>query len=242
MKTETGAKKYLILFAILFLPTILYLLFVYGKGEQNFAHLPFVTYTDVSGEVQNRKAPDWGFVNQNGEIVTSNDLDGKIYLVDFFFTTCPSICPIMTANMAKIHKRFAGFEDFHQVSFTVDPERDTPEVLLEYAQNRMVDQEKWDFLTGDRDSLYSVAYHYLSSAMEDSLAPGGFLHTEFFILVDKEGNLRSRDDEQGNVIGVYDGTSAPQTRELIDDIKVLIAEYNLELKKNEKQPSSSETD
>lgn len=232
MKGETGFKKYAILFAILFLPTILYLWFVYGQGEQGFAHLPFVTYTDVNGDVQNRKAPEFGFTDQDGEIFTSQQLDGKVYVVDFFFTSCPSICPIMTANMMKLQKRFSGFSDFHQVSFTVDPTRDTPEALKQYASTRQINLSKWTFLTGEQDSLYAVAYDYLSSAMEDSTAVGGFLHTEYFILVDKEGNIRSRKDEQGNVIGVYDGTAAQDIRDLIDDIKVLMAEYNLELKKN----------
>ncbi|TNF27330.1 MAG: SCO family protein [Bacteroidetes bacterium] len=235
MRGETGAKKFIILFAILFLPTILYLLFVYGKGEQNFAHLPFVTYTDVNGETQNRRAPDFSFVNQDGDTITNDELNGKVYLVDFFFTSCPSICPIMTANMMKVQERFAHFEDFRSISFTVDPKRDTPAVLKEYAQQRLIKTDKWHFLTGQQDSLYSVAYKYLSSAMEDSLAQGGFLHTEYFVLVDKEGFLRSRDDEHGNVIGVYDGTDAQHIRDLIDDIKVLMAEYNLELKKNRKE-------
>lgn len=233
MRGETGAKKYIILFAILFLPTLLYLLFVYGKGEQNFAHLPFVTYTDSSGEEVKRQAPEFGFINQDSVPFTNKDLEGKIYVVDFFFTTCPSICPIMTANMSKLHKRFEGFDDFELLSFTVDPKRDTPERLSEYADKLMIDTEKWNFLTGEQDSLYSVAYKYLSSAMEDSLAAGGFLHTEYFVLIDKEGNFRSRDDEHGNIIGVYDGTSAQHIRDLIDDVKVLIAEYNLELKKNQ---------
>jgi len=232
MAGSSGAKKYLILFTILLLPTILYLLFVYGQGEQNFAHLPFVTYTDVNGETHNRQAPDFGFVNQDSTLVTLQDLKGKVYVVDFFFTSCPSICPIMTANMLKLQKRFSSFDDFAQLSFTVDPERDTPAVLKEYAEQRMINTDKWHFLTGEKDSIYSVAYDYLSSAMEDPSAPGGFLHTEYFVLVDKEGNLRSREDEQGNIIGVYDGTEAQDIRDLIDDIKVLIAEYNLELKKN----------
>lgn len=235
MRGDSGAKKYILLFAILLLPTLLYLLYVYGKGEQDFAHLPFVTYTDTNGEQLKRKAPAFGFVNQDGETITDQNLDGKIYLVDFFFTSCPSICPIMTANMMKIQKRFEGFPEFELVSFTVDPNRDNPERLKEYAKDRMIDTEKWNFLTGEQDSLYRVAYQYLSSAMEDSLADGGFLHTEYFVLVDKEGNLRSRDDEQGNIIGVYDGTSAQHTRDLIDDIKVLIAEYKMELKANKKE-------
>lgn len=235
MKPHSGAKKYSILFAILFLPTILYLLFVYGKGEQSFAHLPFVTYTDGNGVLHNRKAPTFGFTNQDGQVFTHEEMNGKVYVVDFFFTSCPSICPIMTANMVKLQKRFSSFDDFQLLSFTVDPQRDTPEKLKEYAEERTINTDKWQFLTGEKDSLYAVSYDFLSSAMEDSLAPGGFLHTEYFVLVDKEGNLRSRKDEQGNIIGVYDGTEAQDIRDLIDDIKVLIAEYNLELKKNKKE-------
>lgn len=232
METQQRIKKYLVLFTILFLPTILYLLYVYGKGEQNFAHLPFITYTDASGEVHKRKAPPFSFINQNGDTVTNKDLEGNIYLADFFFTSCPSICPIMTANLMKIQDRFAHYDDFKILSYTVDPKRDTPEVLKEYADDRKIDSEKWHFLTGERDSLYAVAYGYLSSAMEDSLAPGGFLHTEYFVLVDKEGIMRSREDDNGNIIGIYEGTDAQQMRDLIDDIKVLIAEYQLETKKN----------
>ncbi|MFC2175972.1 SCO family protein [Bacteroidota bacterium] len=237
MKGVTGFKKYSVLFAILFLPTIAYLIFV--RGEHNFAHLPFITYTDDAGVNQNRQAPEFGFTNQDGDLFTSDQLKGKIYLVDFFFTSCPSICPIMTANMMKIQDRFAHYDEFAQVSFTVDPKRDTPEVLKEYAEERKLNLSKWNFLTGEQDSLYKVAYKFLSSAMEDSAADGGFLHTEYFVLVDKEGFFRSREDDEGNIIGVYEGTDAHQMRDLIDDIKVLIAEYNLELKKNDK-PSSDE--
>ncbi|MCF8459506.1 MAG: SCO family protein [Flavobacteriales bacterium] len=236
MSDSKGSKKYLLLFALLFLPTIFYLIYVYGKGEQNFAHLPFITYTDVNGEVQNRKAPQFSLTNQHGNIITNKDVEGKIYLVDFFFTSCPSICPIMTANLMKIQERFAHYDNFVILSHTVDPVRDTPEKLKEYADNRKIDSKNWHFLTGEKDSLYAVAFEYLSSAMEDSLAPGGFLHTEYFVLVDKEGILRSREDDDGNIIGVYDGTDAHQMRDLIDDIKVLIAEYELALKKNNKKP------
>jgi protein SCO1/2 len=188
----------------------------------------------MDGEVQNRKAPQFSFTNQDGDTITNKDLEGKIYLVDFFFTSCPSICPIMTANLMKIQDRFAHYDNFMILSHTVDPNRDTPKKLKEYADNRRIDSKDWHFLTGEKDSLYSAAFEYLSSAMEDSLAAGGFLHTEYFVLVDKEGILRSREDDDGNIIGVYDGTDGHQVRELIDDIKVLIAEYELALKKNNK--------
>lgn len=230
MKGVTGARKYLVLFVLLLLPSLLYVYLIQGK--HNFAHLPFVTYMDEQGEMQVRKAPSFAFTDQNGETFSSEQLKGKIYVVDFFFTSCPSICPIMTANMTKIHERFAHYEDFEIISLTVDPTRDTPEALKEYAVNRKIDSPKWHFLTGEKDSLYSAAYKFLSSAMEDYSAPGGFLHTEYFALIDKEGNMRSREDDNGNIIGVYDGTNAAHINDLIDDIKILIAEYNLALKKN----------
>jgi len=232
MKGVTGARKYLVLFVLLLLPSLLYIYLIQGK--HNFAHLPFVTYMDEQGEMQVRKAPAFAFTDQNGKTFSSENLNGKIYVVDFFFTSCPSICPIMTANMTKIHERFAHYEDFEIVSLTVDPTRDTPDILKEYAVNRKIDSPKWHFLTGEKDSLYNVAYKFLSSAMEDDSAPGGFLHTEYFALVDKEGNMRSREDDNGNIIGVYDGTNAAHINDLIDDIKILIAEYNLALKKNNK--------
>ena len=232
MSGNPRLRKYLILSAILLLPSILYLLLT--TGTHNFAHLPVLTYPDVQGRVQARRAPRFSFIGKDGAVVDNSTVKDKVYVVDFFFTRCPSICPIMTENMRKVYDRFKVYDDFAVISHTVDPTNDTPEVLAEYASKRRVDGERWYFVTGEKDSLYSAAFQYLSSAMEDSLAPGGFLHTEYFVLVDKDGCLRSRVDDQGNMIGVYDGTDMQQVNNLIDDIKVLMAEYRLELKVNDR--------
>lgn len=223
-------RKYLVLFVILLLPSVLYLLLT--TGRHNFAHLPVLTYTDELGQQQERKAPQFSFVNQDSTIVDNATVKGKVYVVDFFFTRCPSICPIMTENMRKVYDRFKGYEDFAVISHTVDPANDTPQALTDYVLKKHIEGDRWYFVTGQKDSLYSAAFQYLSSAMEDSLAPGGFLHTEYFVLVDKDGRLRSRIDDEGNMIGVYDGTDMQQVNNLIDDIKVLMAEYRLELKEN----------
>lgn len=223
-------RKYLVLFIILLLPSVLYLLLT--TGRHNFAHLPVLTYTDELGREQVRKAPQFRFISQDSTVVDNGTVKDKVYVVDFFFTRCPSICPIMTENMRKVYDRFKGYEDFAVISHTVDPVNDTPKALAEYALKRKIDGDRWYFVTGQKDSLYSAAFQYLSSAMEDSLAPGGFLHTEYFVLVDKDGQLRSRIDDEGNMIGVYDGTDMQQVNNLIDDIKVLMAEYRLELKEN----------
>lgn len=223
-------RKYLVLFVILLLPSLLYLLLT--TGRHNFAHLPVLTYTDELGQQQERKAPQFSFVSQDSTIVDNATVKGKVYVVDFFFTRCPSICPIMTENMRKVYDRFKGYEDFAVISHTVDPANDTPLALTDYVLKKHIEGDRWYFVTGQKDSLYSAAFQYLSSAMEDSLAPGGFLHTEYFVLVDKDGRLRSRIDDEGNMIGVYDGTDMQQVNNLIDDIKVLMAEYRLELKEN----------
>jgi protein SCO1/2 len=233
MKPTGGPKKVLLIVIILFLPSAIYLYLI--QGEHNFAHLPMLTVTDELGEISYRTVEPYEFLDQNGEPFTQKKVDGKIHVVDFFFTRCPSICQIMTENMKNLHRKFNMYEDFALISHTVDPQYDTTFVLKNYARERSIDFENWHFVTGNKDSIYNTAFEYLSSAMEDSAAPGGFLHTEYFVLLDKEGRIRSREDDNGNIIGVYDGTSKVQVNNLIDDIKVLMAEYQLELKKNNKK-------
>jgi len=133
----------------------------------------------------------------------------------------------MTYNMRRVQQKLENYSGLKIISHSVFPEYDTPEVLLEYAQKMEADLSNWNFVTGDRADIYDIANYYLVSAMEDSTAEGGFLHSEYFVLVDKEGRIRAREDDNGNNIGVYDGTNDYQIDLLIDDIKVLMAEYNL---------------
>ncbi|MFL2570216.1 MAG: SCO family protein [Flavobacteriales bacterium] len=224
-------KKYkgLLAIIILILPTAIYVFLTYGK--HNFAHLPYVgpetdsTYHSI---------PDFAFVNQFNDTISQSDYEGNIYLANFVFTTCPTICPVMTYNMRRVQQKMAQYPNFKILSHTVFPEYDTPEVLLEYANKMEADLSNWNFVTGNREDIYSIANSYFVNVMEDSTAQGGFLHSEYFVLVDKEGRIRARDDDNGNNIGVYDGTDDYEVGLLIDDIKVLMAEYNLAKKdKNE---------
>lgn len=228
MKNLSTAKKIGVLFILLLLPSLLYIFLITGK--HNFAHLPYVTYIDSMGVEQKRSIPPFKFVNQNGDTITNKDYEGKIYVADFFFTTCPTICPNMTQNMGELYGKFGKRDDFALLSFTVNPSTDSVDVLKAYAVERDIDHPNWNFVTGKKEDLYSTAAHYLVNAMEDAAAPGGFLHSGYFVLVDKEGHIRSRDDDQGNVIGVYDGTSYAEVKKMMDDVKVLIAEYQLEKK------------
>lgn len=217
-------KKYKGLLAalILILPSAIYIFFSYGN--HNFAHLPYVGGEDES---QHQYIPEFSFTNQFGEAVSQEDYQGSIYLANFVFTTCPTICPVMTYNMRRIQQKMENYSDFKIISHSVFPEYDTPDVLLEYAQKMEADLSNWNFVTGNREDIYSIAKNYFVSAMEDSTAEGGFLHSEYFVLVDKEGRIRAREDDNGNNIGVYNGTSDYEVDLLIDDIKVLMAEYNL---------------
>jgi protein SCO1/2 len=224
-------KKYkgLLAILILILPTAIYVFLTYGK--HNFTHLPYVgpqtdsTYHSIS---------DFAFVNQFSDTISQSDYEGNIYLANFVFTTCPTICPVMTYNMRRVQQKLAQYPNFKILSHTVFPKYDTPEVLLEYANMMEADLSNWNFVTGKREDIYSIANSYFVNVMEDSTAQGGFLHSEYFVLVDKEGRIRARDDDNGNNMGVYDGTDDYEVGLLIDDIKVLMAEYNLAKKdKNE---------
>lgn len=217
-------KKYkgLLAIIILILPTAIYVFLTYGK--HNFAHLPYVgPQTDSTYH----SIPDFAFVNQFNDTISQSDYEGNIYLANFVFTTCPTICPVMTYNMRRVQQKMAQYPNFKILSHTVFPEYDTPEVLLEYANKMEADLSNWNFVTGNREDIYSIANSYFVNVMEDSTAQGGFLHSEYFVLVDKEGRIRARDDDNGNNIGVYDGTDDYEVGLLIDDIKVLMAEYNL---------------
>ena len=171
--------------------------------------------------------PSFTLLNQNSDSISNSDLAGKVYVADFFFTTCPSICPIMTNSLVKVQRAFKGVENFALVSHTVNPDYDREDVLKEYAAKMHADTTNWHFLTGTKEAIYNTAFHgYFANAGEDELAPGGFLHSEYFILVDGHGRVRSGYDKQGNVKGVYEGTNDQDVLQLVNDIKKLLKEKN----------------
>ncbi|NVJ85913.1 MAG: SCO family protein [Algoriphagus sp.] len=157
---------------------------------------------------------DFEFTNQMGQKVSKADVSGKIYVADFFFTTCPTICPIMKKEMLRVYETYKDNPNFLILSHTIDPTHDTQEVLKSYAEKLGVeDASTWNFLTGDAEKIYEIGQtSYLTTAMEDQNEPGGFLHSGAFVLVDGEGHIR----------GVYDGTKSDQVDRLIRDIPKLL--------------------
>lgn len=156
---------------------------------------------------------DFSFINQDSSIITNSDLAGKIYVADFFFIKCPSICPIVTRQMLRIHEAFKE-DEVALVSFTMDPVRDTPPALQEYASKLEVSAPKWQFLTGNKNELHDISTDYFSIIIEDDEAPGGFNHSGYILLVDTKGHIRS----------YCIGTEEKEVDDLIKDIKKLLAE------------------
>jgi protein SCO1/2 len=169
------------------------------------------------------KVPEFSFTNQNQKTITNQSYHNKVYIVEFFFTTCPSICPIMNQNMVKIQDQFFGNPNLGIASLTIDPITDTPEVLKEYAIQYKITNPNWNLLTGNKETIYKFANSGFNLYVgENSEVEGGFEHSGFFALVDKEGNIRSRYDEQGNPIIYYNGLGDDGVKMLKEDIKLLL--------------------
>lgn len=169
------------------------------------------------------EVPDFNFTNQNNETITNTTYKGKVYVVEFFFTTCPSICPIMNKNMVKIQDEFFGNPNLGIASFSIDPKTDTPEVLKEYANRYNITNPNWNMLTGDKEAIYELANSGFNLYVgENSEVEGGFEHSGFFALIDQEGNIRSRFDEQGNPIIYYNGLEDEGVLMIKEDIKLLL--------------------
>ena len=161
------------------------------------------------------QVPDFAFVNQDSQRVTQETVKGKIYVTDFFFTSCPTICPKMKSQMLRVYEEFKGNPDVVLLSHSIDPQHDTVAVLKDYADRLGVQSNTWHFLTGEKDSIYDIASKYLVAVQEDGdAAGGGFTHGGHFILVDEQRRIR----------GVYDGTKEASVDKLLQDIPVLLNE------------------
>jgi len=178
--------------------------------------LPFIGPSKtVNGDTIQYTIEPFEFLNQNNQKINNNKLKDHIYIADFFFTSCPSICPKVRIEMLKIYDAFKDNDQVKLVSHTLDPRNDTVEKLNEYASLLEVDHNKWYFLTGDKYALQEIAGSYFVSAMEDPSAPGGIEHSGKMLLVDKTGHIRAYSE----------GTNPADTPGFIKKIKQLLKEY-----------------
>lgn len=183
-----------------------------------------------------KKVPTFSFTNQNGKTISNQDYEGKVYVVEFFFTTCPTICPRMNRNLVQIQNEFNELENFGVASFTINPAQDSPQVLKEYAEKYGILNPNWHLMTGDKDAIYNLANTGFNLyTAEETEAVGGFEHSGNFALIDKKGFIRSRMDAFGNPIIYYKGIvsedekvdddgSKEEISALKEDIKLLLKE------------------
>ena len=174
----------------------------FDNFEKNIEPLPYLLLNN-----ERKKVPDFKFINQNEELISNNDYLGKVYIVEFFFTTCTTICPIMNTNLVHIQNSFTAFPDFGIASFSINPEYDTSEVLRLYAKDNDITNPNWNLMTGERNEIYKLAndgFNLYTAASSDFI--DGFEHSGYFAIVDKEGYIRSRVDQFGNPKIYYKGS------------------------------------
>jgi protein SCO1/2 len=183
------------------------------------------TTTEEGELIKIGPAPKFELINQDNKKVTNETYKGKVYVLEFFFTTCPTICPKMNESMLLIEKKFFGNPNLGIVSITIDPEHDTAKVLKEHANLLGVKSTNWNFLTGDKAYIFNLANKGFNLyAGENKKVAGGFEHSGLFALIDKNGNIRCRNDEFGNPILYYDGLDKMGVRNLQQDINILLEE------------------
>ncbi len=161
------------------------------------------------------KIAPFKLINQNGDTITQRDYKNKIYVADFFFTTCQDICPIMTGHMIEIQEKLKDDKDILLLSHSVIPEYDTPEILKAYALKKGVDDSRWNLVTGARKDIYTLARKSYLAVKDISGQEDAMVHTENFMLIDKKSQIR----------GYYDGTNSEEIKRLLEEIEILKLEY-----------------
>jgi protein SCO1/2 len=161
--------------------------------------------------------PDFKLMDQDSNWVTPESFAGKVYVADFFFTSCPTICPQMKKEMLRVYEAYQGNDQVGIISHTIDPVYDTIPLLKDFAERLGVSAPKWHFVTGDKEEIYKLGQTgYMVTAMEDENEAGGYIHSGAFLLVDKDKHIR----------GVYDGTQSEDVDKLINDIALLLKTYD----------------
>lgn len=219
--------KYRILLFILLVVSAIVVAYIMTLDQQSVKTLPVIQPKDVKKEMvdpellqigMGHRIGDFSLLNQYGETVSLEQVKGKVFVAEYFFTTCGTICPRMTEQMTRVQDKFRGNDAVKILSFTVNPDYDTVQVLYDYAQKYGAEKDQWHFLTGSKEELYRLArksFFVLKPAEAMNLGDAGsdFIHTNNFVLVDQELRIR----------GYYDGTSISEVNTLMEDIELLLS-------------------
>jgi len=215
-----GIAFIILLFGIIFIPKIINRIKnndiirndrISSGQDNNFEDKSKLSFIKINGEP--KRVPEFSFTNQDGKTITQNDYKGKVYVVEFFFTTCPTICPRMNRNLVEVQNVFKNEDNFGIASFSISPEFDTPEILKAYAENYGVINPNWNLMTGDETEIYKLAnvgFNIFVGKVEDDDV--GFEHSGDFALIDKNGFVRSRLDAFGNPKIFYKGIISEQEK------------------------------
>jgi protein SCO1/2 len=186
-----------------------------STGKDSVNQLKTLPYLGEELEGKKHQIAPFSFINQDNQIITNQTFENQVYVAEFFFTSCPSICPIMHGNLMKVYEKFKTNPGVKILSHTIDPDYDTPAVLKKYATDKNIDTDFWILVTGNKDEIYTICENsYLAFAKKDEKAEGGYIHSGFLTLIDKNGHIR----------GAYDGTTGSDVDKLISDIQILLNE------------------
>lgn len=223
-KSYIGISFIILLFGVYAIPKIISRIkngdIVKGNSLDNISNANKATDLHLVGP-----APKFELIDQNSKEISNLDYLGKVYVVEFFFTTCPSICPRMNKNMIEIQNKFFGNPNFAIASISINPEYDTADVLKKHALILGAKSTNWHFLTGDKNYIYNISNKGFNLyAGENPKISGGFEHSGLFALVDKKGNIRCRKDDFGNPTVYYDGLEQEGVKAIMQDITLLLEE------------------
>lgn len=227
-KSYIGISFIILIFGIIFIPRIVKRIKnddVVQNDRMSLSH-EIKEEEAKSSLVIMGKAPSFTLTDQNNQTITNANYKGKVYVLEFFFSTCPSICPVMNKNMVTLQNTFSTNPNFGIASITINPENDTPAVLKEHAVKVGVTSKNWHLLTGDKKYIFDLSnkgFNIFAGESKEKVN-GGFEHSGLFALIDKQGNIRCRRDKQGNPILYYDGLEAPGIKAITEDIKLLLNE------------------
>lgn len=226
MSSKHNINFFIAILILVILPVGMF--FFLKSGQDQIIELKrfFPLEEDITENTKYHHIPDFELISQTGDSFGLKDLKGKIFIADFFFTRCPSICPKMSTNLEKVQEKLEKLEDVMIVSFSIDPERDSVSVLAKYAAKYHADNDWWKFLTGDKVLIYDLAEKGFKLSTQEGKGgvPEDFTHSDRFVLVDKEGVIR----------GIYHGTDAKEIERLIAESMILTRSYRIK-EKNAKE-------
>jgi len=206
--------KYLIIGIILLGPLTWGLLWKFST--HSYTKLPVMGSVEMNGDTTPWLIPPFKFIDQSGDSVTEKDFEGKIYVANFFFATCPDVCPKMNGHLRNVYEKFKNNPDIKFISHTVHPEHDSVAVLAAYAKTLSIDNKKWLFVTGRKKDIYDLAAESYKAVTVEGPKPATFIHSDKLILVDKEKHIR----------GIYDSQDYNDVKRLQDGIEILLREYH----------------